>query len=131
MNNFQIETQKMITKLLIATSALLFMAGCTENEFIEKPAAAAPEVAFVDPTGEGDVASVTLSGIYTEIVESVDCATCTFTVPAGMTEVDGVELELGPGSVICIGKGRKLAEVEFVNMIGTEESPITIGRCEE
>jgi len=102
----------------------------TEDEIIEPGSTETREtLAIVDE--EADVASVTVAGIYTEFAQTLDCATCTYVVPANVGTVDGTKLGIKPGSVVCIGAGRKAGEVEFINMVGTEQQPITIGNCEE
>ena len=117
-------------KGIIAALAIMVMVSCSEETLVEKPteAEASPLTALVE---EADVASLTVSGIYTEVSADVDCASCTYKVPDNVRTVDGSELGLKPGSVICVDARRKLGEIEFVNMIGTENAPIIIGTCDE
>jgi hypothetical protein len=50
-------------------------------------------------------------------------------VDANATVVDGAALGLKAGSVICLDAALKYGSLEFVNVDGTEEAPITIGNC--
>ena len=115
-------------KILFAAFTLFIFSQCAEEEIAPaQPAAAtaeAPAVA-VDPTG-----SMTISGIYTTYEAIEDCKTCTFVVPADMAIVDGKELDLKAGAVICLDKTIQYGDVDFVNLEGTEESPIRIGLAE-
>lgn len=119
-----------IKKVTILSMAMVVMVSCSEEALVEKPAQV-EEVPALEIIEEADVASVTISGIFTEVSEDIDCATCTFKVPDNVRTVDGAALGLKPGSVVCINNGRKLGEVEFVNMTGTEDAPIVIGSCDE
>lgn len=130
MNKIQ-KINSRIRKILIASSACLLMVSCAEEDQMLEQSANSPAEEIVAVVEESDVASVTISGIYTDVIETVDCASCTFLVPENVTVVDGVALGIRPGSVVCIANGRKLGEVEFINMVGTEEAPIVIGSCEE
>ncbi len=119
-----------LRNVLMGCMVAFMMFSCTtEDEIFEEAAPAAPET--VEVVEEADVASVTLIGIYTEFSENVDCATCSYTVPANVKTVDGAELGIKPGNVVCIPAGRKAGEIEFINMVGTEQQPIIIGNCEE
>ncbi|HEY9490211.1 MAG TPA: hypothetical protein VIQ51_17865, partial [Chryseosolibacter sp.] len=71
--------------------------------------------------------SMTISGVYTSYEDVKDCTTCTFVVPSDMLIVDGKELGLKPGAIICLDKAVRYGDVEFVNLQGTEDKPITIG----
>lgn len=108
---------------------MISMISCSEETLVENPVQveAMPSAEFVE---EADVASLTVSGIFTEVSADVDCGSCTYKVPDTVRTVDGTELELKPGSVICVNAGRRLGEIEFVNMIGTENAPIIIGTCD-
>ena len=118
-----------IKKLMILALAMFVMISCSEESLVEQPASIEAEVP-VQIVEEADVASLTVSGIFTEVSPDIDCATCTYTVPENVKSVDGTELGIKPGSVICVSSGRKLGEIEFVNTIGTENAPIVIGTCD-
>lgn len=114
-------------KIFFAASAFFIFSQCTEEEIVpneaKAPAAEAAEVAQI-ATG-----SMTISGVYTVYEAIEDCSTCTFVVPADMAIVDGAELDLKEGAVICLDKAIAYGDVEFINLAGTENSPIKIGTC--
>lgn len=125
-----IKARSVLTRAIVACVVVVGAFSCTtEDEFLEQSSPAQESVPVFEE--EADVASITLEGIYTEFSESIDCATCTYTVPADVKTVDGTKLGIKPGSIVCISAGRKAGEIEFVNMIGTEQQPIIIGNCEE
>lgn len=114
-----------IKSILIAAFALLTFSQCTEEEIVpERTGTPAAETIAVAAEATG---SMTISGVYTTYEAIEDCATCTFVVPAEMTLVDGKELNLKAGSVICLNKALQYGDIEFVNLEGTEEQPIRIG----
>lgn len=117
-----------VKKLVVLGLAIMVMVSCSEETLVEKPALV-EDMPVREVAEEADVASLTVSGIFTEVVADLDCATCTYEVPENVRSVDGTDLNLKPGSVICVSSGRKLGEIEFVNMIGTENRPIIIGTC--
>jgi hypothetical protein len=117
-------------RLTILALAMVVMISCSEESLVEKPASV-NEVPVMEIVEEADVASLTVSGIFTEVSTDVDCATCTYKVPDNVRTVDGTALGFKPGTVICVNSARKLGEIEFVNMIGTENAPIIIGTCDE
>lgn len=114
-------------KILFAAFALVVLSQCTDEEIVPTQIdASAVEAETIPSAATG---SFTISGVYT-IYESIeDCSTCTFIVPAGLTEVDGLELNLKAGSVICLDKAIQYGDLTFTNLEGTEEKPITIGTC--
>ncbi len=119
-----------LTRAMVACAIVIAGFSCTtEDEFFEQSSPVQESASLFEE--EADVTSITLEGIYTEFSESVDCATCTYTVPVDVKTVDGTKLGIKPGSVVCISGKRKAGEIEFVNMIGTEQKPIIIGNCEE
>ena len=111
--------------ILFAAFTLFMFSQCTEEEVVPARAEAAPaEVAALPEQATG---SMTIAGVYTVYESIEDCKTCTFVVPAGTTVVDGAELDLKPGSVICLNKAFEYGDVDFVNLEGTEANPIRIG----
>jgi hypothetical protein len=111
--------------ILVAAFAVFSLAQCTEEEIVpaqtEVSAVEAVELP-IQATG-----SMTISGIFTSYEDIEDCKTCTYVVPADIAVVDGKELNLKAGSVICLDKAIKYGDVDFVNLEGTEENPIRIG----
>jgi hypothetical protein len=117
-----------LKNFLLASAAVFFMASCQEQEEEFAAVADNAEVAQAAATGS-NVQSLTITGENTSFVGAVECATCTYVVVAGEKVIDGNELGLKPGSVICLDKAVKYGDLEFVNVAGTEEAPITIGTC--
>lgn len=114
-------------KLAFAAFALFAFSQCTEEEIVPAAPEASPAEAAALP--EQATGSVTISGIYTVYEAIEDCSTCTFVVPADQAVIDGKELNLKPGAVICLDKAIKYGDVDFVNLEGTEDHPIRIGTC--
>lgn len=114
-------------KILFAAFALVVLSQCAEEGIVPTQTdASAVEVAPIPAAATG---SYTISGIYTTYESIEDCSTCTFFVPADLTEVDGLKLNLKAGSVICLDKAIQYGDLTFTNLEGTEEKPITIGTC--
>jgi len=113
-----------VRNVLVAAFTVFMLVQCSEEEITpEQPVdAAEEEVSAAEATG-----SMTISGVFTSYEEVKDCKTCTYVVPADLTVVDGKELGLKPGAIICLDKAKKYGDVDFVNLEGTEESPIVIG----
>ncbi|MEX2230936.1 MAG: hypothetical protein WD824_02155 [Cyclobacteriaceae bacterium] len=112
-------------KIMLAAFALFVFSQCTEEEIGPTQQEAAPtEAVTLNTEATG---SMTISGIFTTYEEIKDCKTCTFVVPADLAVVDGKELGLKAGSVICLDKAIKYGDVEFINLVGTEANPIRIG----
>lgn len=114
-------------KILVAALAVFLFSQCSEEEMIPVNQPASPaENAVVPAEATG---SVTISGIYTVYEAINDCSSCTFIVPADQAVVDGHELNLKPGAVICLDKAIKYGDVDFINLEGTAQNPIRIGTC--
>lgn len=111
--------------ILFAACTLFIFSQCTEEEIAPRPEAPAAQAAAVMP--EVETGSMTISGVFTSFEEIEDCKTCTYVVPADASVVDGEELKLKAGSVICLDKALRYGDVDFVNLIGTESNPIRIG----
>ncbi|HEX8038679.1 MAG TPA: hypothetical protein VF490_05990 [Chryseosolibacter sp.] len=114
-------------KILVAALAVFLFSQCSEEDVIPvDQAASSAENAVVPAQATG---SVTISGIYTVYEAINDCSSCTFVVPADQAVIDGHELNLKPGAVICLDKAIKYGDVDFINLEGTEQNPIRIGTC--
>lgn len=107
-------------------ASLFFLASCQETEFAEVAEDVATSAASV---GESNVGSITIEGTNTVFSDNVECSTCTYVVAEDIETVDGKELGLAPGSVICLDAAKKYGNLTFVNVDGTEDAPITIGSC--
>lgn len=58
-----------------------------------------------------------------------NCSACDFVIPADSTIIDGLLIGLKPGDVIGLSAGVDYGTLEFHNIVGTEEQPITIKNC--
>lgn len=113
-------------RILFAAFALVAFSQCTEEEIVPTQPDAAPVEAAAS-SEEAGAGSFTITGIFTKYETVADCKTCTFFVPADLTVIDGKELNLRAGSVICLDKAIKYGDLTFDNLEGTEQNPITIG----
>ncbi len=59
---------------------------------------------------------------------TLDCG-CTYTVPATAYRVDGQQLAIKPGAVICLKSGTTYRNLVFRNLRGTSSAPIIIKNC--
>ena len=112
-------------KILVAAFAVFTLAQCTEEEIVPAQAEAGPVEAVELPAQA--TGSMTISGVFTTYEDVADCKTCTYVVPADVAVVDGKELDLKEGAIICLDKAIKYGDIDFVNLEGTEENPIRIG----
>lgn len=111
--------------ILVAAFAVFSLTQCTEEEIVPaQTQVSAIEAVELPIQATG---SMTISGVFTTYEDIEDCKTCTYVVPAEVAIVDGKELNLKAGSVICLDKAVQYSNVEFVNLEGTEENPIRIG----
>jgi hypothetical protein len=114
-----------VKTILFGAFTVFSLSQCTEEDIVpQQEASSAVEAATLSPEASG---SMTISGIYTIYEDIKDCTTCTFIVPGDAAIVDGLELKIKPGAVICLDKAVKYGDVEFVNLEGTEANPILIG----
>lgn len=59
----------------------------------------------------------------------LDCSSCNYVVPEGLSVIDGQALGLSPGSVIGLDANIAYKGLSFLNLLGTPESPIVIKNC--
>jgi hypothetical protein len=121
-NNTVVST---LRKAMLAAATVFVLTQCSEEEVTPAVQSAEPETA-VAASSNLSMASMTVAGVNTTFATAKDCKTCTFVVPEGTELVDGKELGLQPGNVICINAAFKYGNLEFVNIEGTEENPIVI-----
>lgn len=122
--------QMKIRGVVLSATLVLLLAQCTPEEELLPTAQEDPTTgaAAISPD-ETSVSSLTISGIHTIVNENIDCSTCTFVVAAETKLIDGVVMKIKPGSVICLDKALKYNLLEFENLVGTAENPITIAYC--
>lgn len=111
-------------KILVAAIVIVFLSQCSVEEIVPNQIDRSPVISELPAAAAG---SLTISGVYTIYETIKDCKTCTFIIPADLTEIDGIELNLKAGSVICLKKSIQYGDLNFTNLEGTEESPIRIG----
>ena len=130
------KTVKEISCLVLSLRSLAFAiiligaSNCTTQEDFVKPEEA-QVVEAASPEGAAEVSSITVSGAFIEYTDQVSCAECSYVVPEGTTVVDGAELGIEPGDVVCLSKGLKYNAIEFVNVEGQAGKPIIVGNCGE
>ncbi|HYG01392.1 MAG TPA: hypothetical protein VD927_03055 [Chryseosolibacter sp.] len=116
-----------VKNVMLAATAVFSLAQCSEEEV--RPATPVADSANVEIAATAvtpSLPSVTLTGINTIYATATDCSTCTYIVPAGSTVVDGKELGLKPGSVVCLNSIYNYGDLELQNFEGTKEQPIVI-----
>jgi hypothetical protein len=114
-----------VRNFLFAASSVFFLASCQQEQELAQMSNDA-QVAEAAATGS-NVPSLTITGENTNFVGAVDNNTCTYFIDATTKVVDGNELGLKPGDVICLDAAVKYSSLEFVNLIGSADAPITIG----
>ena len=115
-----------VKNFLLAAVAVFFLSNCGDQEL----AAVSDDAVMTAASVSGPTAqSITITGSNTRFSTAVACNTCTYVVDVKAKVVDGKELGLKPGSVICLDAALKYGNVDFVNLEGTSDSPITIGNC--
>ncbi len=110
---------------LFAVTAVCLLSSCQDDEFTQVAEDTNTEIAVA---ADDNVTSVTITGANTDFVSSVDCKTCTYVVDGNADVIDGLELGLKPGSVICLDAALKYRELTFTNLEGTEKEPIIVGK---
>jgi hypothetical protein len=127
----------MTSKLIIAAkytflsfALIVGLTQCTEEDELIAPIVTdvSTEEASIDTNS--NIVSISISGVYTEMAEASTCSTCTYTVEAGTTVIDGNEVSFKPGSIICLSKDVNYGALEFTNMEGTADEPIVIMKLE-
>jgi hypothetical protein len=116
----------------IIVSLFAAATSCTPEETLVKPETAAPVADEpTDAPGVAETPSVTVSGAFIEYTDVPSCSDCTYLVPADASVVDGKELGIKPGDVICLRQGLTYKALEFVNVDGTQDNPIIVAHCTE
>jgi len=70
-------------------------------------------------------------GISATSTVPAGCSECTYVVPSSAytQTVDGTKLGIKPGAVICLAATNSYRNINFKNLIGTADQPITITNC--
>lgn len=61
--------------------------------------------------------------------EPIACSDCDFLISASDWKIDGTELGIQPGDIICLSGNYN--DLTFVNIEGTKEDPVIIKNCDE
>lgn len=77
---------------------------------------------------EGEELVIDDEEMLPEVSEVFDCAKCTYTVD-DYYEIDGKELGIKPGDVICLESGQNYGPLTFINIKGTIADPVIIKNC--
>jgi hypothetical protein len=117
-----------VKKVLFAATAVFALTQCSQEEELLAPAAtpATPELAISAASASRSISSLTVSGIHTAFATAADCKKCTYVVPEGTTVLDGKEIGLQPGNILCLNTAFEYGALELTNLEGTEENPIVI-----
>lgn len=117
-----------VRNVMFAFATVFALTQCADEEIINE-VEATQEITESDATSDLNIGSITISGENTFVAEAdLDCTTCTYVVSKNATLINGSELGLKPGSIICLDKALTYGNLEFENLIGTSESPVVIGR---
>jgi hypothetical protein len=112
-----------LKKVMYTATAVLALMQCSEEEAIV-PVAAATSTSSADQNISAS--SLTVTGSNTSYATLTDCSTCSYIVSEKESVIDGKELGFKAGDIICINKGVKYGDLEFVNIEGTASNPIVI-----
>jgi hypothetical protein len=125
-----IVSQKLIPalkKVMFTATAVFALTQCSQDELVT-PTPQADATIKASSVSESAllISSLTVTGSNTTFATLKDCKTCTYVVSGNETIVDGKILGFHPGNIICMNKGVKYGNIEFVNMEGSATEPIVI-----
>lgn len=112
-----------VKNVFLAIVAVCFLASCQDDEIVGSPEVASTSSAV---TEESNISSLTVEGENTNFTETVECSSCTYVVDANSELIDGDQLGLKAGSVICLDAAKKYGNLSFINLRGTDQNPIVI-----
>jgi hypothetical protein len=114
-----------LKKVMFTATAVLALMQCSEEDTLVNPVA--PQATVANASTENiSASSLTVTGSNTAYTTLTDCKTCTYVVSANEEIIDGKAMGFKPGNIICLNKGVKYGNLEFVNLDGTPEKPILI-----
>jgi hypothetical protein len=133
------KTKKNIPAYLILAFRAFLVLGiftvatnCTpEEELVDPVATKLAPAEGITPESVTETASLTVSGAFIEYSDNTHCSECSYIVPPDASVVDGKELGIKPGDVICLKKDFSYKAIEFVNVEGKEENPVIVANCSE
>jgi hypothetical protein len=119
-----------IKKVMFTAAAVAVLMQCSEEETIA-PAVTNDTVIEAASSNATSVGSLTVTGSNTAFATVKDCKTCTYIVDESEQVIDGNVLGFKAGNIICLNKGVKYGNLEFVNIDGTVENPVIIATVGE
>jgi hypothetical protein len=119
-----------IKKVMFTATAIFALTQCSQDDDFIKPTASetAASSAVVDAQSVS-VSSLTVSGTNTAFTTVQDCKSCTYIVAGSEQLIDGKKFKAG--DIICLNKGIKYGNLEFINLEGSTEHPIIIATVGE
>src|ERR1043165_7862569 len=102
-----------VKKMFFTLVTICCLASCQDDEILAVSEDAETKAASVT---ESEIGSLTITGSNTQFAERVNCSTCTFVVDSNAQTIDGKELGLKAGSVICLQTGVRYGNLEFTNL---------------
>jgi hypothetical protein len=128
MNKFETIISKLKVCVLLGSTAFA-LSHCSNDDIINPVPAT---VAANQTTAQaGMPLSLSVSGIHTFSTEPVACKTCTYVVASSETVIDGNDLGIKPGDIICLDAAKNYNNsLEFVNILGTLEKPVIIAKTD-
>jgi hypothetical protein len=118
-----------LKKVMFTATAVLALMQCSEEELVNP--VASKTTAAVASSDNMSASSLTVTGSNTTYAALTDCKTCSYIVSAKEELIDGKVLGFKPGNIICLNKGVKYGNLEFVNLDGTAEKPIVIATVKD
>jgi hypothetical protein len=109
-------------------TAVFALSQCADEEIIS-PTPASETISEVSAEA-GAALSLSISGIHTFSTEPVACKTCTYIVASDETVIDGEDLGIKAGDIICLDAAKRYGSLEFVNIYGTLEKPVIIANTD-
>jgi hypothetical protein len=119
-----------LKRVMYTATAVLALMQCSEEDELVTPAASHATAAIAS-SDNASASSLTVTGSNTAYATLTDCKTCTYVVAANEEVIDGKTLGFKPGNIICLNKGIKYGNLEFVNLDGTAEKPIIIATVKD
>jgi hypothetical protein len=124
-----IVSQKLIPalkKVMLSATAVIALVQCSEDESIVPVRNDVTVQAASTEASALSISSLTVTGSNTVFATLKDCKTCTYIVSGEEQIIDGKILGFKPGNIICLNKGVKYGNLEFVNVEGSVENPVVI-----
>ena len=115
-----------LKSVAFAATALFSLVRCSDDSIVPSSSTAPAVAEMASASAPVAVSSFTVSGVNTVYKTANDCSTCTYIVAENAKVVNGKELGLKPGDVICLNSRYNYGDIELVNIEGTVEHPIVI-----